>query len=175
MHRLLNLTLEQSPGAAARGATRMSDTELAELGEAMSALERRAQQAERGAKAALMLILMKKHVGEVFDGVVTSVNSFGAFVQIQPLLAEGLVHVGDLGPDAWHFDRRTSSFTGRRTQRLVFVGQRVRVLVAAVDQVYQELTLVPAEGGMLGAVRTSAKRSTHVKARGRKAGRGRSR
>lgn len=125
--------------------------ELAELGRAASATERRAQQAERSAAASLLLLLMQGKMGETFDGVVTGVLPFGAFVQVHPSLAEGVVRVSNFGRDDWLYDRRAGTFVGRRTRRTVHLGLPVRVRVAAVDLPRQELVLVPEPAGVFGA------------------------
>jgi ribonuclease R len=124
--------------------------ELAEIGRSASAAERRAQGAEREAKTALLLGLMRSRVGEALDGIIIGVASFGAFVQVCPFAAEGLVRVADFGPGKWHFDRQGEQSVGGRSRRVVRIGQAVRVVVAAVDERRLEMVLVPAEGVSLG-------------------------
>ncbi len=154
VHRALDVLLR---GRRRRGGRRAEtelpgDAALADLGRAASAAERRALQAERQVQNALLTILMSEKLGQVFDGVITSVMAFGVFVQLRPVLAEGLIRVGDFGADEWDYDRGSATFLGRGTQRLVAVGQQVRVLVADVDLVRLETTLLPADGGPIGVV-----------------------
>ncbi len=154
IHRLLDELLSDS--AADDQKRELSDDDLAALGRQTSAAERRALQAGREATSALLLMRMRRSLGEIFDGIVAGVASFGVFVQLPETMAEGLVRVGDLGPDEWEFDRKTRTFTGRGTQRCVFIGLRVRVLVAAIDLMRMQIVLVPAEGGPLGVTRSGA-------------------
>ncbi|MBK9128387.1 MAG: VacB/RNase II family 3'-5' exoribonuclease [Phycisphaerales bacterium] len=178
VHRLVDRLLDAGhPGGEAGGrAARRRRRELAEeegeavdalgeLGRKMSALERRAQQAERQAKAALLLNFMREKVGQDFDAIVTGVTSIGAFVQVQPHMAEGLVHLADLGRDDWDFDRDASVLVGRRTRRLVHVGLRFRVRVAAVNEAAEELVLVPADRGPVGMPLDVARVDRHERRR----------
>ncbi|MEW6199294.1 MAG: RNB domain-containing ribonuclease [Planctomycetota bacterium] len=143
MHRLFDALVAGQPARPRAVDKAVSPDDLTELGQAASAAERRAQHAERAAAASLFLLLMRDKVGTVFDGVVTGVLPFGAFVQLLPSLAEGLVRVSDFGRDDWLYDRPTGAFVGRRTRRTIHLGLSVRVRVAAVDLPRQELVLVP--------------------------------
>lgn len=172
IHRLFDLLVRgERPRRGRRAAAdreHQAEADLAELGRWTSAAERRAQQAQREAVHALLLLLMKSKVGQVFDAAVTGVASVGAFVQLQPHMAEGLLHVADFGGDDWDFDRRTGTFLGRRTGRVVHLGQRLRVQVAAVDELRQELVLVRADRSPLGTSpgeRTPPRRSARAGSR----------
>lgn len=154
VHRLLDQVLRGS-SEAARARHRRRDQEeedLESIGRHISATERRAQQAERELKSLLVLELMKSRVGEEFDGLITGVTSFGAFVQLRPSLAEGLIRIGDFGRESWEFDDQRMVIRSRQSRRIVCLGQAVRVLVAAVDDVRGEIALIPARGRMLGMV-----------------------
>ncbi len=177
VHRLLDLVIRRN-GRPERNkrdeeGVVLSDAEWSALGGETSSAERRAQQAEREADKELLMMLMHDRVGEVFPGVVTGVMSFGIFVQLQPVMAEGLLHVSDFGPDDWVFDRKSATFSGSRTRRLVHVGQSLRVRVVSVDELRQEIDLVPADGGPIG--RASGKRERSSGGGRRAQGRRRSR
>jgi ribonuclease R len=171
VHRLLDSYLRGALAGSHRGrrAELISESELAELGRENSTAERRAQQAEREAKSILLLGLMKSNRGKEFDGTITGVAPFGAFVQLVPNMAEGLVRVTDFPPGTWNFDATGGRFVGGEGRRVVTLGQVVRVLVAAVDELRQEMVLVPAPGHAFGIL------GTHTKVAKRSRGRGRSR
>jgi len=145
VHRLLEQMLHVRRGRGRASAAPPHVDELAELGRSTSACERRAQQAERDAKKILLLDLMRRKVGQTFDGVISGVAPFGVFVQVRPYLAEGIVPLEDLGADAWEYDEDAGHFVGRRSGRVIAIGQPVRVRVEEVDEVRQELRLSPAE------------------------------
>ena len=56
---------------------------------------------------------MKDRVGETFAGSISGVTAFGAFVALDEVYVEGLVHVSDLGNDYFHFDAGEASADGR--------------------------------------------------------------
>ncbi len=150
VHRLFPALLPGGRGWLTTAANEIpSEAELAELGNRVSALERRAQAAEWDADNRLLLLWMMSRVGEHFDAIITGVASFGVFVQVEQCLAEGVIRVIDFGPDDWRYDRGTAAFHGLRTSRTVHLGQRVRVQLVAVDELRQELTFVP-DTGLIG-------------------------
>ncbi len=104
-----------------------------ELGESCSFCERRADEATRDAADFLKCDYLQKHIGQEFHGVVTSVTSFGLFVQIEDLLIDGLVHVTSLKRDYWQFDPAHHRLVGERTGQVYRLGDRVQVKVVRVD------------------------------------------
>lgn len=106
---------------------------MEKLGAISSAHERRAEDATRDVEAALKCEYMEQHVGDEFDGVVTSVTSFGLFVQIPQLQVDGLVHVTSLDNDYYHFEPGKQRLVGERTGRAYRLGESMRVQVQRVD------------------------------------------
>ncbi len=142
VHRLLQAHIVGTKRST--GAHTYPRDELHEIGTHTSFTERRAQEAERNADTLLLLELMKDKVGETFPGIVTGVISKGVFVQIRPHLAEGLVHVSDLGPDRWNFDSTRGVLAGQRTGKVFAIGTRMHVQVASVDLQRMELNFIAA-------------------------------
>ncbi|HET7267980.1 MAG TPA: ribonuclease R [Oleiagrimonas sp.] len=91
--------------------------------------ERRAEEAERDVDGRYKCAWMEKHVGEVFDGVITGVTSFGLFVDVEPWHVSGLVHVSQLTNDYYHFDPARHELKGERSGQRFRLGDRVTVLV----------------------------------------------
>ena len=94
--------------------------------------ERQATDAERESVKLKVTEYVAQHVGDTFDGVVSGVTKFGAFVEITALLADGLVHVRDMD-DYMEYDERTYRLVGQSTRRVIRLGDPVRVRVAAAD------------------------------------------
>lgn len=110
-----------------------SRSELYSLGEHCSTTERRADEASRDAEAWLKCEFMMDKLGESFDGIVSSVTSFGLFVELDEIYVEGLVHITSLDHDYFHFDPVGHRLSGERTGRVYRLGDRLRVKVAAVN------------------------------------------
>ena len=103
------------------------------LGESCSNYERRAELATRDAADWLKCEYLTKHVGKEYHGIVTSVTSFGMFVQLEDLLIDGLVHVTSLKRDYYQFDAIHHRLIGEKSGRVYQLGDQVTVQVARVD------------------------------------------
>ena len=104
-----------------------------ELGVRCSMTERRADDATRDVEAWLKCYYMQDHVGESLEGSISGVTAFGAFIALDDVYIEGLLHVSDLGNDYFHFDAAKHQLVGERTNTRYRLGDRVRVKVARVD------------------------------------------
>lgn len=96
--------------------------------------ERRAEEAERETIKLKKVEYMTKHVGEEFDGVISSVTSFGLFVELENTI-EGLVHVTALDDDYYIYDEDHYAYLGERTGNEYRLGQKIRVKVARADMI----------------------------------------
>ncbi len=105
----------------------------AALGAQCSMTERRADEATRDVTAWLKCYYMRDRVGEVFMGSVAGVAAFGAFVALDNVYVEGLVHISDLGKDYFKYDAGKHELMGERTKQRYRLGDRVRVKIAKVD------------------------------------------
>ncbi|TWG86625.1 RNAse R [Cupriavidus gilardii J11] len=104
-----------------------------ELGLHCSANERRADEASRDVEAWLKCYFMRDKLGNEFAGTISSVTSFGIFVQLDELYVEGLVHVSELGSDYFQYDEARNELRGERTGIRYRLTDRVRVQVSRVD------------------------------------------
>ena len=118
---------------------------LTAMGEHCSATERRADDATRDAADTLKCEYMLDKVGESFDGVISGVNSFGIFVELDGIYVSGLVHITALDYDYFHFDPIGHRLTGERTGRVYRLGDTLRVKVAAVSIDDRKIDFILAE------------------------------
>ncbi|MFO0254439.1 MAG: ribonuclease R [Betaproteobacteria bacterium] len=104
-----------------------------ELGAQCSMTERRADDATRDVTAWLKCYYMRDRVGEVFMGSIAGVAAFGAFVALDDVYVEGLVHISELGKDYFQYDAGRHQLLGERTGQRYRIGDRLRVRIARVD------------------------------------------
>lgn len=109
------------------------DPHLETLGEHCSMTERRADDATREAVDWLKCEFMMDKVGEEFPGVIAGVTSFGFFVELKEIYAEGLVHISTLPDDYYSFDHVKHELLGERADKRFRLGDVVQVRVARVD------------------------------------------
>lgn len=110
-----------------------SHNELTLLGEQCSMTERRADEATRDAIDWLKCDYISDKVGEVYEGMVYAVTSFGLFVQLDGFFVEGLVHVTALKNDYYHFDPIGHRLCGERSGTTYRLADRLKVRVMRVD------------------------------------------
>ena len=103
------------------------------LGAHCSMTERRADDASRDVTNWLKCYYMQDKVGEIFEGTVSGVTSFGVFVALDDAYVEGLLHVTELGNDYFHYDKAHHEMVGERTHVKYRLGDRVTIKVARVD------------------------------------------
>lgn len=99
------------------------------LAEQSSNKERQAIDIEREVDDMKMAEYMSYHIGEEYEGLISSVTSFGFFVEL-PNTIEGLVHMTDLTDDYYIFDEKTLTLTGERTKKQFKISDKVKVRVA---------------------------------------------
>jgi len=104
-----------------------------ELGIHCSMTERRADDATRDVTNWLKCFYMQDKIGEVFEGTVAGVTSFGLFVALDGVYVEGLLHVTELGNDYFHYDKAHHEMAGERTGVRYRLGDRLTIKVVRVD------------------------------------------
>jgi ribonuclease R len=133
-HHLRNEARKKKSGARTRLAKfPYTEADMATIGEQCSVTERRADDATRDAVDWLKCEHMLDKVGEDYAGIVTSVTSFGIFVELKDIYVEGLVHITALHNDYYHFDPAHHRLRGERTGKQYRLGDEVYVKVARVN------------------------------------------
>jgi ribonuclease R len=128
VHRQMKALLYPQAGYSLLGEARLET-----IGVMVSACEQRSVKAERQVKAIKKARFMAKFVGEVFEGVITSVAKFGVFVQLRQFDVDGLVKLEMLGPGRYEFDQEHLRLVERRTKEAIELGQLMKVQVMRVD------------------------------------------
>lgn len=103
-----------------------------------SEMERKAQDAEREVDDLKKAEYMQDRIGQEFEGIISSVTSFGVFVEL-PNTIEGLVHITDLDDDYYIFNEAHLSLIGERTKKLYKLGDKVKVECVHVDITNREV------------------------------------
>ena len=104
------------------------DNKLVFLTEHSSQKERDAVECEREVDDMKMAEYMMKHIGEEYEGMVSSIVPFGMFIEL-PNLVEGLVRLDDMTDDHYIYIEDTYSLIGTKNKRGYRLGDKVRVRV----------------------------------------------
>ncbi len=139
-HRILKGALAGKPPV-------YNEEELAATASHLSERERLVMEAERELEDRIRILYMKDRVGEVFEGVISHVTSFGFFVELSEVFVEGLVLISSLGDDYYRFEEERFRIMGRRTRKSYRVGDAVTVRVVMADVGSNRLHFEVAAGG----------------------------
>ena len=98
-----------------------------------SQLERRAEEAERETLDLKKAQYMERHLGEEFEGIISSVTNFGIFVELDNTV-EGLVHISNMVDDYYHYHEKTYSLVGEKSRKQYRLGEKVKIKVIKVNK-----------------------------------------
>ncbi len=99
-----------------------------------SETERRADEAERETDKLKKAQYMESRLGEVYEGVISSITSWGIYVEL-PNTIEGMIHVSMLPGDYFYYDEERYEMVGRDTGRCYKLGQKLKVQVKHADRI----------------------------------------
>lgn len=138
VHRILHTFLQDK---------NLTDKEIqsfVEVAEHSSAQEVVAAEAERESIKFKQVEFMSTHVGEEFDGIISSVAKWGVYVTLANTGAEGLVHISNMDNDYYNYDEKKYRLIGEKTGKTFTLGDSIRVKVkeANVDEKKLDLALV---------------------------------
>ncbi|MCD5534002.1 ribonuclease R [Lactobacillus delbrueckii] len=131
-HRMIHAYLEEGMGDEVKEHFK---EELPEVADQTSMQERRSIDTERATNDLKMTEYMADQVDNKFEAVISSVTSFGMFVQLENTV-EGLIHISNLKDDYYSYDEKTMTLTGRATHKKYKVGMPIKVVLtnANVEQ-----------------------------------------
>ena len=103
--------------------------------------ERVAEEAERETVDLKKVEYMSAKIGEVFPGIVSSIQPFGCFVELENLV-EGLIHISNLTDDYYNYYPHNYTLVGEKTGKAYKIGDQVQVKVLGVDLDERKIDLV---------------------------------
>src|SRR5258707_11022085 len=136
---------------------------LKPVAEHISVTERNSADAERDSKDVKLFAFLKAQLESgdpvKYPALVTDVRNFGFFVDVPGLAMSGLVPLSTIQDDFYVFDESRSHLVGRRTRRVIKLGDRLTVEVAKVDSFKKQVDFCLAAGeGKASAMRPPGSR-----------------
>jgi ribonuclease R len=141
-HRLASLG-KPAGGFPPMAATDMPASEILQRASTHASFcERKAMEVEREVVDLYRAFFMRDRVGDILDGSITGVTSFGVFVVMDEPFVEGLVRTDYLAPDDFYdFDEIACRLIGRRNGKSFSLGDRVKVEVLQVSVARRRIEL----------------------------------
>jgi ribonuclease R len=170
VHRILESYLQKGLDSFVEG------QDLVGIGKHITFTEQRAEDAEKELKTVLILQMLGNRIGEKLDCVVSGLTGFGVFVQSRKFGIEGLIAMGDLGPDEWEYNVKAQCIVGQRSGVRVHLGRAIKVRIVSVNvparqlnvSVAEPLAKAAAQRGKKKAAKKSKKERTRKRPRGGK-------
>lgn len=106
---------------------------LPEVAKQSSSMERRADEAERETEKLKKVQYMEAHIGEEFEGIISSVTAWGMYVEL-PNTVEGMIHISKLTGDYYIYRENTCELVGEATGRIYKIGMSVKIRVEDCDR-----------------------------------------
>lgn len=129
IHRIIKETLRRGIGEKRR---EHYESILPHVAKAASDLERRADEAEREVDKLKKAEYMASRVGEVYEGIISGVTSWGIYVEL-PNTIEGMVRLSEIEDDIYDYDSDNYKVTGRYSGTEYRLGQPLKIQVARAD------------------------------------------
>ncbi len=133
VHRLLKMYLKQGGVFSQKQIEQLSE-KLPQIALHCSKRERVADEAEWDLIDMKKVEYIARHIGEVFDVVVTNITKFGLFVEIPEKFIAGLVHVSTMD-DYYYYDEKVNVLIGKRKGKVYRLGDQLRAKVVAADKI----------------------------------------
>ncbi|WP_339320477.1 ribonuclease R [Paenibacillus sp. FSL R10-2734] len=131
IHRVMREVIE-SGGALSQKRHDYLASRMPDIAQQSSERERVAVEAERDTEQLKKAEYMQDKVGEEFEAMVSSVTSFGMFIELDNTV-EGLIRLSAMSDDYYHFDEAHMALIGERTSRVFRIGDEVKIRVAKVN------------------------------------------
>lgn len=107
--------------------------------ERSSEREKIAQTVEREAEDIKKAEFMENKIGEIYDGIVSGVTSFGVFVELENTV-EGLIRFENLGNDYYAYDEERKILTGEYTGMSFKVGDKIKIKVIEASKMLRRVS-----------------------------------
>lgn len=120
-------------------------TNLGWICEHSSGMEREADDAQRESEDLKLAEYLQRFVGQSFSAIVSGVSQGGLYARLENT-AEGFIPVRTLGDDYFSFDAARYTLTGEETGARYRLGQRIAVVLFAVDPRVPQIDLRLAQG-----------------------------
>jgi ribonuclease R len=107
-----------------------------------STTEKRAEGAEREIIKLKLLRHLEEHADKVMEGIITGIQEYGLFVQIDEFQLDGLVHIRTLTDDFYELDKKKLRLIGSRRGKVYSFGDVVNVKITKIDLLKREVDFV---------------------------------
>lgn len=106
--------------------------------ETSSEREKIAQKVERESVDIKMAEYMESHIGEEYPGIISSITSFGVFVELENTV-EGMIRFDKLGDEYFIYDEDRKTLLGEKTKTMYHIGDKINIRVIRADKLSRQI------------------------------------
>ena len=132
IHRIISKYLKQGYNLSEEEIAKYS-TQATKYAEESSEREKIAQKVERESVDIKMAEYMESHIGEEYDGIISSITSFGIFVELENTV-EGMIRFDKLGNEYFVYDEDHKTLLGEKTKTMYHIGDKIKIRVIRADK-----------------------------------------
>ena len=132
IHRIISKYLKQGYNLSDEEKTKY-DSQATKYAETSSEREKVAQKVERESVDIKMAEYMEQHIGEEYDGIISSITSFGVFVELENTV-EGMIRFEKLGDEYFEYDEDRKTLLGEKTKTMYHIGDKIHIRVIRADK-----------------------------------------
>lgn len=137
IHRIISKYLKQGYNLSDDEIEKYRD-QATKYAETSSEREKIAQKVERESVDIKMAEYMEKHIGEEYNGIISSITSFGIFVELENTV-EGMIRFDKLGDEYFIYDEDRKTLIGEKTKIMYHIGDELRIRVIRADKQTREI------------------------------------
>ena len=137
IHRIISKYLEENYQLKESEIEKYS-SQAVKYAERSSEREKIAQKVERDADAIKKTEYMQSKIGEEYEGIISSITSFGMFVEL-PNTVEGLIRFDDLGNEYFIYDEEKKTLQGEKSKKIYKIGDSIKVRVIFADKLTRKV------------------------------------
>ena len=119
---------------------KFAPSQLKHYADVASEQEIQADQSERDIERVYSRTMMQEHEGEIYNGMIISVNSRGLIVQLEEIPVTGVIEEINLGEGYWEYLEREMRYINRRTHQFY---QLMDTLFVTISYVEDDIYLLP--------------------------------
>ena len=132
IHRIISMYLDNNYNINEDTINKYSE-QSAKYAERSSDREKIAQKVERDSEDIKKAEYMQNKIGEEYEGIVSSITSFGMFVELENTV-EGLIRFENLGNEYFIYDQERKILIGEQSNTIYKIGQKVRIRVIEANK-----------------------------------------
>ncbi len=133
IHRVISKYLENEETGIDEKLKEKLERQAIKYAESSSECEQNATKAERASEDIKMAEYMQDKIGEEYQGIISSITSFGMFIQLENTV-EGLVRLAEMNDDYYIYDDINKQLIGKETKKIYKLGQKVNIEVIFADK-----------------------------------------